>query len=94
MERIDIDRCIAAKFAFEEAMNAAFHGSHSRLTETSISLPTTNELRAVSEAVGILPEGFMEDEDGNPTLRRVVYGGCMFWCPADDVEVGAWTTSD
>ncbi len=87
MNKIDIDRCIAAKFAFEEAMNAAFHDSHEPLTDTTICLPTTVELRAVSEAVGILPEAMLTDEDGNPMMRRIVYNGCSFWSPADDVEV-------
>lgn len=84
MERIDIDRAIAAKFAFEEAMNAAFHGSHERLTTTSISLPTIRELRQVSEAVGVLMTVGNTDSSGNPCTREVVYNGAVFWCPVFD----------
>lgn len=88
MNRIDLDRCIAAKFAFEEAMNAAFHGSHERLTETSIALPTLAELRKVSEAVDILPTVKHTDASGNPTMRHVLYGGCSFWTHEYDPIVG------
>lgn len=88
MNKIDIDRCIAAKFAFEEAMNAAFHDSHERITETSISLPTRDWLRKVSEAVDVLPTVGLTDASGNPLTRQVVYGGCTFWCHVDDPIVG------
>lgn len=87
MQRIDIDRVISAKFAFEEAMNAAFHGSHDRLVYTSIALPTTKELRQVSEAVGVLPTAKSTDDDCRVTMWHVYYGGCSFWCHAEDAEV-------
>lgn len=89
MNTIDLDRCVAAKFAFEEAMNAAFHGSHDRLTETSICLPLRSNLKEVSDATGILPTVKMADDSGNPIMRHVVYNGCSFYCHEYD-PVPTW----
>lgn len=88
MNRIDIDRLIAARFAYEEAYNAAIGGTHERIEETSIFLPSAVCMRELSEAVGILPEGILEDESGKPMMRRIVYGGCGFYCHATDPVPG------
>lgn len=88
MNKIDIDRCISAKFAFEEAMNAAFHDIHERITETSIALPLMSDLRAVSEAVDVLPTVKHADASGNPVIRHVLYGGCSFWTHEGDPVPG------
>lgn len=84
MERTDIDRWVAAQFSYQEARQAALYGNRTRLTETSICLANIEQLRAVSEAVGVLPTVKTMDASGNPIDRQVIYNGCSFWCREHD----------